>query len=121
MRTKGYNFNWDDLTAIIPAYRCANFLPAAVESLLKCPISIIITEDCGGDDTLRVAFDLRDRFRDRITVLQNKNNLGVSETINRTLELVKTKYVLKMDADDVIFPEYVRRAYDYISGHDELR
>jgi len=58
MRTNGYNFNWDDLTAIIPAYRCANFLPAAVQSLLQCPISIIITEDCGGDDTLPVAEDL---------------------------------------------------------------
>ena len=120
MRTNGYNFNWDDLTAIIPAYRCANFLPAAVQSLLQCPISIIITEDCGGDDTLPVAEDLQRRFPNRITVLHNENNLGVSQTINRTLEYVHTKHVLKMDADDVIFPEYVRRAYDYLSGHDEL-
>ena len=112
--------DWSELTALIPAYRCAPFLPAAVESLLLCPLKIVIAEDCSGDDTLEVAHALERRHPGRITVVCNPQNLGVSRSINHTMEAIRTKYIIKMDADDVIFPEYVRRAYEYIWRREDL-
>lgn len=50
----------------------------------------------------------------RIVVVANERNLGLVETLNRLLMLVREPYVARMDADDIARPERLQRELDYL-------
>ena len=68
-----------DLTVVIPAYRCAPFLPAAVLSAVACgPAAVLIAEDASGDETASVARELAISSRSLVSLTENTSNLGMT-------------------------------------------
>jgi len=112
--------DWGDITAIVPAYRCARYLPAAIQSLLSCPLNIVIADDCSCDETLGVAQAWREKFPLRIQVLQGATNVGAAGNINRALGAVRTTFVTKLDGDDIVFSDYLRKAYEVMWRNEDL-
>lgn len=109
------------LTIVIPAYRCARYLPATVESALACAgARVLIAEDCGGDQTLNVARELERRNPDRIGVVANPRNLGMTGNWQQALSAVATPLALKLDGDDIVRPEYVAAAVKFLEAHPEV-
>jgi glycosyltransferase involved in cell wall biosynthesis len=110
----------EDLTVVIPAYRCAKYLPATVRSALECPSAmVLIAEDAGGDQTLATALRLRDENPNRIRVMENPRNLGMTGNWNSAFSQVKTPWALKLDGDDLIAPQYVQKAMEFLRTHTE--
>jgi glycosyltransferase involved in cell wall biosynthesis len=91
------------LTVILPHFRCARYLPAAVESVFTQTmrdLRLIVVDDCSpGDDWLAALA----RFRDdpRLTVLRASRNVGHLRLKNAVLPMVTSPYVGFQDADDV--------------------
>ena len=110
-----------DLTIVVPAYRCAPYLPATLASALRCEgARILVAEDAGGDDTLEVARRWQARHPDRITVLQNPRNLGMTGNWQSTIAQVQTPFALKLDGDDVVVPSYVSAAVQSLRANERL-
>lgn len=55
----------------------------------------------------------------RIRVVHNEKNLGLPSSLNRALEIVKGKYVARMDADDISLPDRFQYQYDFLETHLE--
>jgi glycosyltransferase involved in cell wall biosynthesis len=111
----------DDLTIVIPAFRCAAYLPAAVASALHSPAKrIIIAEDAGGDETLRVAESLRAAHPSRIRVRTAPVNRGTAGNLNDAAELVETPFFAKLDGDDVLLPGYLESVFPMIASRPRL-
>jgi glycosyltransferase involved in cell wall biosynthesis len=109
-----------DVTIVIPAFRCARYLPATVASALRCePTRILIAEDRSGDDTLEVAKRLAANSRGLVEVIENQKNLGMTGNWQNAVEQVQTPLTLKLDADDLISAAYVREAVAFL--RDEPR
>ncbi len=89
-------------TAIIPAYKAASYLGAAVNSVLAqtVPCKAIIIVDASPDETGRVADELAAANPEQVRVVHNEQNLGVSASRNLGVELADTPYVAFLDADD---------------------
>lgn len=99
------------VTVIMPAYNAERFLEKAVQSVVNQTVTdweLLILEDCAKDGTLALAQALAARDS-RITVLPNKENMGVARTRNRGFDLARGKYVALLDSDDVWHPEKLEK------------
>lgn len=95
-----------DLVSIVIAnYNYARFLPEAIESALAQTypaVEVIVIDDGSTDDSLAVA------GRYDITVLAQENQ-GVCAARNNAAAVARGKYILFLDADDLLFPDTIAR------------
>ena len=99
------------ISIIIPVYNAEAYLQRCLNSVLSQTfknLEIILIDDGSVDNSLQICreFEKKD---DRIIVLQNPSNEGVSYSRNRGLEIAKGEYIGFVDADDWI-------AEDHFSG-----
>ena len=90
---------------------CRNYgayLKDAVESCIyqtRPPRQIVIVDDFSEDDSIRIAEDLVDRYRE-VSLQRNPSHMGPSMTRNRGIAACETDYVMIFDADDLLEPRY---------------
>lgn len=85
-------------SVIIPLYNKEKTIKKAIEQILnqtKKASQIIVIDDCSTDNSYEEA----SHYKDVITLLKNKKNVGKAETINLALKEVKYSFVLIVDAD----------------------
>lgn len=96
------------------------YLRASIESVLSqtyTNFEFIIIDDCSTDDSLDVIKSYKD---DRIIILQNDKNIGLTKSLNRGLEIAQGEYVARMDADDVCFPERLEKQINYMNENPQI-
>ena len=89
------------VSVIIPAYNCAQYLPAAIASALAQTypaVEIIVVDDGSTDETP----DVLSRYPQVISIRQN--NGGLSHARNQGIARARGKYIALLDGDD-IWPE----------------
>ncbi len=110
-----------DLTIVIPAFRCARFLPAAIESALHSgPAQVLVAMDGGGLDEPRVAERYQRDDPGRVRVLYHRRRRGVARNLNHAVEYVTTPYFAKLDGDDVLIPGHLQAALRLFAGRTSL-
>ena len=91
------------VTVIMPAYNCEKYLEEAVESVKAQTYKdwrLLIIDDCSIDGTSALAERLA-TTDERIRVLHNTINSGVSKTRNRGIREADTEWIAFLDSDDV--------------------
>ena len=95
------------ITAIIPNYNYANFLPERVESIVNqtFPVyELLILDDCSKDNSAEVAEKLirkyKNHFRGGIQYLPNEQNAGVFRQWYKGVSLAKGDLIWIAEADD---------------------
>lgn len=95
------------VSVIIPAYNCARYLPAAIESALQqthpC-IEVIVVNDGSPDNTDEVI----QPYLDRIIYIKQENR-GLSAARNVGFRASHGKFVCFLDADDILLPDKFER------------
>ncbi|MCO6188388.1 glycosyltransferase [Rhizobium sp. L1K21] len=99
-------------SVIIPVFNAEKTLERCVDSLLNPNgnerFEILIVDDCSTDATLDLAKTLSDR-NPRITVFRTEQNVGPGVARNLGVENSKGDWVLFVDADDVVEPDFFSR------------
>ncbi|MDR2806680.1 MAG: glycosyltransferase [Puniceicoccales bacterium] len=99
------------LSVIVPIYlKPPQFLRACIESILDQSLSefeLILVNDASPDDTLHIMehYAARDR---RIKIVNLKRNCGVAAARNVGLAMAQGKYILFIDADDIVMADYFK-------------
>jgi CMP-N-acetylneuraminic acid synthetase len=93
------------VTVYVLCYNYGRFLADAIESVRSQVFpdwELIILDDGSTDNTQEVL----DRFRDdpRIRMLANKGHHGLRGSANRCIRESRGKFVLRLDADDLLHP-----------------
>lgn len=57
-------------------------------------------DDGSNDDTYEIAISYKEKYPEKIIVLQNEKNRGLNYTLNKCLKQAKGKYIARMDGDD---------------------
>lgn len=95
-------------------------LGAALESLLAQSYphwELLLVDDGSRDGSVRLA----ERFADpRIRILADGRGLGLAARLNQVVARACGKYIARMDADDVSYPERFRLQVDYLEAHPEV-
>lgn len=56
----------------------------------------------------------------RIKIHTNKQNIGLTKSLNVGLKLCTGKYIARMDADDIAFPSRLEKQVHYMDQHPEV-
>ncbi|MEH1983615.1 glycosyltransferase family 2 protein [Nostoc sp.] len=97
------------VSVIIPAYNTEAYIAKAIESVLEqtfTDIEVIIVDDGSSDQTVEVAKSFTDQ---RLKVIVNQQNLGVSAARNRALRAAQGEWVAVLDSDDWYAPERLEK------------
>lgn len=110
------------LTVLMPVYTTnPNWLKTAVRSVLEQTyedFDFIIVDD-GSDITTKKILGEFARLDKRIRIVENSVNMGLTRSLNRGLRLCGTKWVARMDSDDVALPNRLEIQAAYLAEHPE--
>lgn len=108
------------VSVLMPAYNAGKYIREAVDSILNQTYSdfeLIIINDCSQDDTEAIILDYSDP---RVVYLKNEKNLGVAATLNKGLDIARGEYIARMDADDIAFPERLKKQVERLDQDSTL-
>lgn len=110
------------VSVIMPAYNVETYISAAIESILNQSyknFEFIIIDDYSNDKTFDVIKSFKSKDQ-RIILVRNKENIGVTKSLNKALKLAKGKYITRMDADDWSFPERFKLQVELMEDHPDV-
>lgn len=110
-----------NISIIMPCFNASNFLLESVQSALNQTykdFEIIIVDDCSTDfETHEILSALNDS---RIHVIYLDKNVGPSAARNIAIAQAKGKYILPLDADDKIAPDYLEKTKEILDTKKEV-
>lgn len=102
-----------EVTVIIPCYKQAHFLKECIESVRNQTVQvaeIIVVDDGSPDNTSEVANMLGVRCIKQF-------NKGLPAARNTGIKATKTEYVLPLDADDKLHPQFLEKTLPHINKY----
>lgn len=102
------------VSVVIPHYNLGAYLHRTIDSVLTSTYSnveIVIVDDSSTESvSLAVIQRLADLGDDRLRVIRAPYNRGLATTRNAALKVCRGEFVLPLDADDLIGPEFIELA-----------
>lgn len=108
------------VTVLMSVYNAERYVTQAVESILgqtSNNFELLIIDDASTDATLDV---LRHYQDDRIRIMQNERNLGLTISLNKGLRGAKGDYVARIDADDFSMPRRLEIQSEFLDAHPQV-
>ncbi len=100
-------------------YNGSRYLQESVESVLNqtfTDFEFIIINDCSTDNTENIIREYSDKD-ERIVLINNLENLGLTKSLNKGLKIAKGEYIARQDADDISLPERLEKELLFIEEH----
>lgn len=107
-----------EVTVLMPAFNAEDYISEAISSVLNQTFKdfeFLIINDGSNDLTETIIKSFKD---ERIRYI-SQSNCGVSATLNHGLQLAKGKYIARMDADDICFPDRLEFQYTFMQKHPD--
>lgn len=109
------------ISVVMPVYNTpVPILKEAVESILNQSFQdfeFIIIDDGSDCETAAYLLALSDP---RIKFLRNKENIGITKSLNIGFRVAQGKYIARMDADDISCRERFEKQYAYMESHPDV-
>lgn len=109
------------VSIIIPCFNKGKYIMETIGSVLKQKFTLwecIIVDD-GSTDELTISL-LKEINHSRIKIIFHSNQ-GVSATRNLAIHESRGKYILPLDADDLIHEEYLLQAVDVMDKYEKIK
>ena len=108
--------NGYDVTVLMPVYNGADFVEAAIQSILmqqNVKFKLIVFNDGSTDSTLEILakYHCKD-----VQVIDSVKNIGYVHALNQMLPMVSSPYIARLDADDVAHPQRLAKQITYIES-----
>lgn len=108
------------VSVVVPVYNKAPWLQESFASIFAQTFrefEVIAVDDRSTDESLAVLRSLGDP---RLRVVQLERNLGPAGAAQRAMDLATGEYVVRMDADDIMFPDRIARQVAFMDAHPQL-
>ena len=108
------------VTVLLPVYNGERYLREAVESILAQTFEafeLLIVDDGSTDGTEAICRSFTDP---RIRLICQERNRGLISALNDGIDQITTKYVARMDADDVSLPDRLARQVAFLESRSDI-
>lgn len=107
-----------NISICIPMYNAARFIKDCIDSVLSQSfqdLELLVVDDGSTDNSCDIVNSVRDN---RIRLIRNQHDYVGS--LNKLLDEAKGKYIARMDADDVMYPNRLAIQYEYMENHPDV-
>ena len=109
------------VSIIIPVYNSENYISDCLESILAQTyqnIEVIVVDDGSIDNSVNKCKEIQ-KNDNRVMIIKKKNG-GVSSARNTGLKKSSGDYIIFVDSDDIIPPDFVTKMVDAMSGEVKM-
>lgn len=109
------------ISVILPVYNQENLVIRALKSIpMRDDIEIIVIDDGSSDNTWNNLLNYRNNYIDslNLVLLYNKENKGVSYTINKGYDNARGEYIVLLGSDDYFYKDEFEKIIDELDGTD---
>lgn len=99
------------VSVVIPVYNAENYVKRCLDSVLNQTYSnleIILIDDGSTDNSWGILKDYQNKYPNVIKIFKQEN-MGVSKTRNKGIQIATGKYLMFMDNDDYLEKEYIEK------------
>lgn len=111
------------ISVIMGIYNCEDTLRESIDCIFNQTIEdweLILCDDGSKDSTYSIAEEYKEKYSEKIILLQNEKNKGLNYTLNRCLKEAKGKYIARMDGDDRCVPERFEKELEVFEKEPEI-
>lgn len=111
------------ISVIIPIYRVEKYISACIQSVLAQTyedFELILVDDGSPDRSAQIAEDLLKRNQVVQYRIVHTENRGVSAARNKGMSMAKGDYIVMVDSDDVLSPDFLQEFADMIERRPGL-
>ena len=109
------------VTVVMPVYNTnPEFLRQTIDSILNQSFrdfEFLIINDASTTNVKDVILSYNDK---RIVYVENEQNLGISKTSNKALQLAKGQYIARQDHDDISEPDRLMKQVRILDENPEI-
>lgn len=108
------------ISVLMSVYNGESYLEEAIESILNQTyqnFEFIIVDDASNDGSLSIIKNYSD---ERIKVIQNQDNIGLTRSLNNGLKSAKGEYIARQDADDISLKNRFEKQMDCLKEHPDV-
>lgn len=108
------------LSVIMSTYNDSQYIRESIDSILDQTFrdfEFIIIDDASTDNTVEI---IRSYTDDRIKLIINEENQGLTKNLNKALTYVTGEYIARMDGDDISLPERFAKQVAYLDNHKDV-
>lgn len=99
-----------------PGYLIHKFIESVLKQTLT-DLELIVIDDYSTDGTREILQEYAKKDN-RIKLIFNESNLGISTTYNKGLDIATGEYVSLVDSDDFLDLDFYEKMYDYASKNN---
>lgn len=110
------------VTVLMSVYNGEKYLPLSIESILNQTFEnfeFIIIDDNSSDSTYSIMKEYASQH-ERIRLIRNEKNLGLTKSLNLGLSKAKGKYIARQDHDDISLPERLEKEVEYLENNPDV-
>lgn len=110
------------ISVIMAVYNSEKFLSESIESILNQTFrdfEFVIIDDCSTDKSLGI-IQKYSKKDDRIVVIENENNIGLTKSLNKGVKIAKGNYIARIDADDTALNNRFEVQYNFLEKNKDI-
>lgn len=110
------------VSVIIPVYNVESYIAIALKSIQEQTyknLEIIIIDDGSEDNSFKIC-SLISKSDDRIKLLKNEHNLGLSKSLNKAIQFANGSYIARMDGDDISAPSRIKKQLHFLKMNPDI-
>ena len=95
------------VSVVMSVFNAEKYLAEAVDSILgqtSTDFELILIDDKSTDGSGKILTQYA-QADPRVVILENRENMGLTKSLNRGLAVAKGEYIARMDADDISVPD----------------
>ena len=107
------------VTVLMSVYNGDKYLSEAIDSILNQTYShfeFLIIDDASTDNTSGI-LDSYAKQDNRVLVIKNRTNIGLTKSLNLGIKEAKGKYIARMDADDISLADRLEKQVVFLEEH----
>lgn len=110
-----------NISVVLPFYNAEGTLQASIQSIVDQTYQtweLILVDNNSSDGSRRIG----ERFvsKDKRILLVEEEQQGVVHAMNKGLQVSKGKYIARMDADDIAYPEKLQKQFEYLEANEDV-
>lgn len=110
------------VTIAIPVYNGAQYIESTIQSIINQTYKnwrLLVINDGSTDNTIEIVQSIVNKDY-RISIINDNCKKGLIERLNQSIDMTKTRYYARMDADDIMYITRLEEQVLFLESHSDI-